>query len=94
MRLFFACISCGNFSAACIAYVVAVPCAPAGFFRANRGRSRSANRAGTTMGGIAQIRKIGVWALLAALAGLVSYVAFRAYTSPDMLFNFVNSFYC
>lgn len=46
------------------------------------------------MGGIAQIRKIGVWALLAVLAGLVSYVAFRAYTSPDMLFNFVNSFYC
>lgn len=46
------------------------------------------------MNGITQIRKIGVWALLAALAVLVSYIAFRAYTSPDLLFNFANSFYC
>lgn len=46
------------------------------------------------MDGIAQTRKIVVWVLLAALAALVSYFAFRAYTNPDLLFHFSNSVYC
>ena len=41
-----------------------------------------------------QTRKILVWAMLAALAALVAYYAFRGYVSADMLFNFGNSFYC
>ena len=41
-----------------------------------------------------QTRKILVWLLLTALAVLVSYAGFRGYVSPEMLFNFANSFYC
>ena len=41
-----------------------------------------------------QGRKILVWAMLAALAALVTYLGFRGYVSADMLFNFGNSFYC
>lgn len=41
-----------------------------------------------------QIRKILVWAMLAALAALMTYFAIRGYVSADMLFNFGNSFYC
>jgi hypothetical protein len=38
--------------------------------------------------------RFSVWAMLAALATLVAYYAFRGYVSADMLFNFANSFYC
>jgi len=41
-----------------------------------------------------QGRKILVWAMLAALAALVTYIGFRGYVSADMLFNIGNSFYC
>jgi hypothetical protein len=41
-----------------------------------------------------QTRKILVWAMLAALAALVAYYAFRGYVSAELLFNFGNSFYC
>jgi cytochrome c oxidase subunit IV len=41
-----------------------------------------------------QCRKILVWAMLAALAALVTYFGLRGYVSADMLFNFGNSFYC
>lgn len=35
-----------------------------------------------------------MWLILAVLAALVSYVAFRGYLTREMLFNFANSFYC
>jgi hypothetical protein len=45
--------------------------------------------AGTTAG-----RRALVWLILAALAGLVTYLAFRVYFSPELLINFSNSFSC
>ena len=41
-----------------------------------------------------QSRSILVWAMLAALAALVTYFGFRGYVSAELLFNFGNSFYC
>jgi hypothetical protein len=41
-----------------------------------------------------QTRRILMWLMLIALAALVSYVGFRGYLTPEMLFNFANSFYC
>lgn len=41
-----------------------------------------------------QTRRMVVWAILSALAVLVSYLAFRGYLSPDLLLIFSNSFYC
>ena len=41
-----------------------------------------------------QVRRIVMWLMLILLAVLVSYVGFRGYLSPEMLFNFANSFYC
>jgi len=41
-----------------------------------------------------QTRRILMWLMLIALAALVSYAGFRAYLTPEMLFNFANSFYC
>jgi hypothetical protein len=41
-----------------------------------------------------QTRRILMWVMLLALAALVSYVGFRAYLTPEMLFNFANAFYC
>lgn len=43
---------------------------------------------------MAQTHKILVWALLAALAALVSYFGIRSYLSPDLLLNFANTLYC
>ena len=43
---------------------------------------------------MSQSRRILVWAMLAALAGLAAYFSFRGYVSAEMLFNFGNSFYC
>ncbi len=43
---------------------------------------------------MAHTRKILVWALVGALAALVSYVGIRSYLSPELLLNFANTFYC
>ena len=45
--------------------------------------------AGTTAG-----RRALVWLVLAALAGLVTYLAFRGYFSSELLLNFSNTFTC
>jgi len=45
-------------------------------------------------GSVAQTHKIVVWALLGALAALVSYVGIRGYLSPELLLNFANMLYC
>lgn len=42
----------------------------------------------------AHIRRMIAWAILAALAALLSYLAFRGYLLPDLLLNFSNTFYC
>ncbi|HUF81546.1 MAG TPA: hypothetical protein VMN03_10455 [Burkholderiales bacterium] len=39
-------------------------------------------------------RRMLLWLILAALAALVTYVAFRGYFSADLLLNFSNSFNC
>ena len=39
-------------------------------------------------------RRLVKWLLIALLAAMASYVAFRGYLSPEMLLNFANSFYC
>ncbi len=41
-----------------------------------------------------QIRRILRWLLIAALAALISYYSFRSYLTPELLFNFANSFTC
>jgi len=41
-----------------------------------------------------ELRRTLKWLLLAVLAALVTYVAFRGYQSSDMLLNFANSFHC
>jgi hypothetical protein len=41
-----------------------------------------------------QIRRILRWLLIAVLAALISYFSFRSYLSPELLFNFANSFNC
>lgn len=41
-----------------------------------------------------QIRRILRWLLIAVLAALISYYSFRSYLSPELLFNFANSFTC
>jgi hypothetical protein len=45
--------------------------------------------AGTTAG-----KRAIVWLILAALAALVTYLAFRGYFSPELLLNFSNTFNC
>jgi hypothetical protein len=39
-------------------------------------------------------RRILIWLMLAILAALVSYVGFRGYLMPELLFNFANSLHC
>ncbi len=39
-------------------------------------------------------RRLVKWVLIALLAAMASYVAFRGYLSPEMLINFANSFSC
>lgn len=34
------------------------------------------------------------WIVIAVLAALVTYFGFRAYLTPELLFNFANAFYC
>lgn len=41
-----------------------------------------------------QFRRILIWALLAALATLLSYFSFRGYLGAEFLINFANSLYC
>jgi asparagine N-glycosylation enzyme membrane subunit Stt3 len=45
-------------------------------------------------GAMTQSRKVVIWALLAALATLISYFSFRGYLGPEFLLNFANSLYC
>jgi hypothetical protein len=39
-------------------------------------------------------RRLLKWLLIAALAAMASYVAFRGYLAPELLMNFANSFIC
>ena len=41
-----------------------------------------------------QGRSILLWLMLAVLAALVAYFAFRGYFSPELLFSFANAFSC
>jgi hypothetical protein len=41
-----------------------------------------------------QWKRILLWLVLLALAALVTYFGIRSYLSPEMLFNFANSFSC
>jgi len=43
---------------------------------------------------ITQAKRVLLWLVLVALAALVTYIGIRGYFSPEMLFNFSNSFYC
>ena len=43
---------------------------------------------------ITQARRVLLWFMLLALAALVAYLGVRAYLSPELLFNFSNSFSC
>lgn len=38
--------------------------------------------------------RVLLWMMLAVLAALLAYVAFRGYFSPELLFNFSNAFSC
>ena len=44
--------------------------------------------------GMTQSRRILLWLMLAVLAALVAFAAFRGYFSPELLFNFSNAFSC
>jgi hypothetical protein len=39
-------------------------------------------------------KRIVVWVILATLAALVAYLAFRGYVSTDLLLNFSNFYSC
>jgi len=41
-----------------------------------------------------QGQRVLLWLVLTALAALVAYFGIRGYLSPELLFNFSNSFYC
>lgn len=41
-----------------------------------------------------QGRSIVLWMMLAVLAVLLAYFAFRGYFSPELLFSFSNAFAC
>lgn len=43
---------------------------------------------------LSQTKRIVLWIMLAALAAVLSYIAFRGYLTPDFLINFSNSFRC
>jgi hypothetical protein len=45
--------------------------------------------AGTSAG-----KRVIVWLILAALAALVTWLAFRGYFSPELLLNFSSTFNC
>lgn len=39
-------------------------------------------------------RRLVKWLVIALLAAMAGYIAFRGYLSPEMLMNFANSFVC
>ena len=41
-----------------------------------------------------QGKRLLLWLILATLAALVTYLAFRGYLSPELLLNFSNTFSC
>lgn len=41
-----------------------------------------------------QRKRVLLWLMLTVLAALVAYFGIRGYLSPELLFNFSNSFYC
>ena len=41
-----------------------------------------------------QGQRVLLWLILTVLAALVAYFGIRGYLSPELLFNFSNSFYC
>jgi len=41
-----------------------------------------------------QPKRILLWLILAALATLVTYFGIRGYLTPELLFNFSNTFTC
>jgi cytochrome c oxidase subunit IV len=41
-----------------------------------------------------QGQRVLLWLMLTVLAALVTYFGIRGYLSPELLFNFSNSFYC
>jgi hypothetical protein len=41
-----------------------------------------------------QGQRVLLWLMLTVLAALVAYLGIRGYLSPELLFNFSNSFYC
>lgn len=43
---------------------------------------------------VSQGKRIVLWAVLCALATLLSYIAFRGYLTPDFLIIFSNAFRC
>ena len=55
-----------------------------------------ANGRATTMLNVRmnQGQRVLLWLMLTVLAALVAYFGIRGYLSPELLFNFSNSFYC
>jgi hypothetical protein len=47
-----------------------------------------------TMVHLSQTRRALIWAVMAALVGLLCVLGFRGYLSSEMLLNFANMFYC
>lgn len=43
---------------------------------------------------VTQPRRVLLWLMLAVLAALLAYFGFQGYFSPELLFNFSNSFSC
>jgi hypothetical protein len=41
-----------------------------------------------------QAKRVMLWVMLAVLAALLAYGAFRGYFSPELLLNFSNVFTC
>ena len=41
-----------------------------------------------------QGKRVLLWLILAAISALVTYFGIRSYLSPELLFNFSNTFYC
>jgi hypothetical protein len=41
-----------------------------------------------------ELRRVALWLILATLAALVTYAAFRGYFTADFLINFSNTFHC
>ena len=60
------------------------------------GARRITLRRATTMLNVRmnQGKRILLWVILTVLAALVAYFGIRGYLSPELLFNFSNSFYC